>query len=121
MFVKGYCHEEDPIHHRDIPLRGLLHLAILSIIKETPTYGSDICQKLKEKFGIDAPRPLVYTLLRRMERDGLVVSKWSIPGRGPARRVYYITDQGLDYVVSVAKKLRKVLPIIESILRELSE
>ena len=46
----------------NMPVRGLLHLAILKVVKYEPTYGSEIQRILREKFMIDAPRAMVYGL-----------------------------------------------------------
>ena len=109
------------IFHRDIPLRGLLHLAILYLIKRKSAYGGEIHQSLKERFGIDAPRPLIYTLLRRMERGGLITSTWDIRESGPARRMYRITEDGVEHLSRATAKLREAIPIIESIVKALEE
>ncbi len=99
-----------------VPLRGLLHLAILCVVKEGPVHGSEVHRRVRERFGIDAPRALVYTLLRRMEGRGLVVSAWDVEGSGPARRVYRITERGLDHLAAASRVLRRAIPIIEAII-----
>jgi len=121
---KPYHHHP---HHKDVeppplpPIRGLLSLAILCLIKQKPTYGSQVYQDLKEKFGLAAPRPLIYTLLRRLEKGGLVTSTWEIPESGPARRVYRITEEGLDILKDAAVKLREIIPLIEKIIKAIEE
>ena len=105
----------------DHPLRGLLSLAIMCLIKQKPTYGSEIYQNLKEKFGINAPRPLTYALLRRLERNGFITSTWEMPESGPARRIYRITEEGLDVLKDSAVKLKKVIPLIEKIIKAIEE
>ena len=109
------------VHHKSAPMRGLLHACILCIIREKPAYGSEIHQKLKEKFNIEPPKPLVYTLLRRMERSGLIVSTWDIQESGPARRVYKITEEGIEHLRNMANRLKKIIPIIESIIKSIEE
>src|SRR5512139_3524108 len=67
------------------PLRGMLAIAVLGLIKDKPAHGAEIAQSLKDKFEIEAPRPVVYMLLRRLERHGYMVSSWDIQESGPAR------------------------------------
>jgi len=93
----------------------------MCLIKQKPTYGSEIYQNLKEKFGINAPRPLIYTLLRRLERNGFITSTWEMPESGPARRIYRITEEGLDVLKDSAVKLKKVIPLIEKIIKAIEE
>ncbi len=121
MCIGVDCQGEGCIYHGDIGLRGLLNLAILSIILWKPAYGSEIHRELRERFGVNAPRPLIYTLLRRMEGKGLIVSTWDVEGGGPARRVYRITGDGVEYLRGALERLRRVVPIIESIVSFLEE
>src|ERR1035437_2013360 len=70
------------------PLRGLLPIAVLGLIKDKPAHGGDIYQRLREKFDIETPRPVVYLLLRKFEKGGFIVSTWDIQESGPAKRRY---------------------------------
>ncbi len=106
--------------HTDAPLRGLLHIAILGLIKDKSAHGGEIYQNLKEKFKIDAPRGIIYALLRRMEGDSLVVSDWDIQETGPARRIYHITEDGLGYLRGFLERLRRASQMIHILLEEKS-
>ena len=73
-------------------------LAILSLVAETPRHGYEIEQTIEERgmrewteIGFSS----IYYLLKKLEKTGLVESQL-IPthGRGSARRVYQITDEG---------------------------
>ena len=117
------CHERMAEHtgcvcHTEAPLRGLLHIAIISLIKDKPAHGGEIYQILKEKFKIDAPRGIIYALLRRMEGDSLIVSNWDIQETGPARRIYHITEDGLEYLQSFLERLRRASQMIHILLEE---
>ncbi|MHA1617017.1 MAG: PadR family transcriptional regulator [Candidatus Njordarchaeales archaeon] len=100
-------------------LRGVKELLILSIIKERPVHGSEIQKILKERYGLDIPKPIVYMLLRRMEEEGYIISQWEIGGSGPAKRVYRITDEGLDHLNYSIELLEKLKKIIEDVLKEI--
>ena len=108
------------VRHTDAPLRGLLHVAILNLIKDKSAHGGEIYQSLKDKFEIDAPRGIIYALLRRLEGDSLVVSDWDIQETGPARRIYYITDGGLEYLKGFLERLRRASRMIHILLDEKS-
>ncbi len=100
------------------PLRGMLAVAVLGLIKDKPAHGAEIAQSLKDKFDIEAPRPVVYMLLRRLERHGLMVSTWDIQESGPARRKYTITEDGLDYFNQGLERLKKVAKAINQLVGE---
>jgi DNA-binding PadR family transcriptional regulator len=108
----------DCVCHTDAPLRGLLHIAILKLIKDKSAHGGEIHQNLKEKFQIDAPRGIIYALLRRMEGDSLIVSNWDIQETGPARRIYHITEDGLEYLKGFLDRLRRASQMIHILLEE---
>ena len=117
------CHEKMAeltgcVCHTEAPLRGLLHITIINLIKEKPTHGGEIYQILKEKFKIDAPRGVIYALLRRMEGDSLIVSNWDIRETGPARRIYHITEDGLEYLKGSLERLRRASQMIDILLAE---
>jgi PadR family transcriptional regulator, regulatory protein PadR len=104
--------------NNDAPLRGILRIAIIDLIKDKSAHGGEIYQSLKEKFQIDTPRGIIYTLLRRMEGEGLILSNWDIQESGPARRIYRITEDGLEYLKNVLERLKKSRKMINILLRE---
>jgi len=113
----SYCHSEN-ICLKGMPIRGLLHLAILSLVKDKTIHGAEIYRILKEKFKIDVPKPMIYGLLRRMEYFGFLVSKWDVESGGPARRMYKITEEGLEYLKESIENLKKIKNIIDNLLSE---
>ena len=120
MCSEKMAEHSDCVCHTDAPLRGLLHVAILNLIKDKSAHGGEIYQNLKEKFKIDAPRGIIYALLRRMEGDSLIVSNWDIQETGPARRIYHITEDGLEYLKGFLDRLRRASQMIHILLEEKS-
>lgn len=80
--------------------RGTLTLAVLSQLK-TPQYGYSLLQCLEEKNTNIEPGTL-YPLLRRMESQNLLESKWDTSESRP-RKYYVISDYGRT-VFSVLKE-----------------
>jgi DNA-binding PadR family transcriptional regulator len=116
---EGGCHGEGGhIYLKETPVRGLLHLSILNLVKNGPVYGAEIYRALKEKYNIEAPKAIIYGLLRRMEYAGFLASTWDVEGGGPARRKYKITEEGLDYLKDSLENLRKVKGVIDILLAE---
>jgi PadR family transcriptional regulator PadR len=91
-------------------------VAILELVRDEETYGSEIHRNLKEKFNLEEQKPVIYGLLRRMEDMDLLSSKWDTKGGGPARRVYFITEDGVEYLEEALTGLRKVREVIEVLL-----
>jgi DNA-binding PadR family transcriptional regulator len=53
-----------------------------------------------------------------MEYFGFITSKWDVEGGGPARRMYKITEEGLEYLNGSLKSLKDAKKIIDLILAE---
>jgi DNA-binding PadR family transcriptional regulator len=65
-----------------------------------------------ERLGQDDDSPtadpgLLYRTLRQMEQEGLVRSTWDMAKPGPARRVYEITEEGLEHLHVWAINIRR--------------
>ena len=101
---------------KDLPVRGLLHIMIIDLLCEGDMYGAEIYYKIKEKYCIEAPKAIIYSLLRRMERAGYLKSTWDVEGGGPARRIYSITQAGENYYEKSLIGLEKLKEIIEKII-----
>ena len=116
MHRGGGGHHRGELRHVAPHFRGLLHLAILKIVSEKPMHGGEIQRRIRERFGLDVPRAMVYGLLRRMERHGFVVSKWVTGEEGPAKRVYYVTEEGLEYLKRSIERLKEVRKLIDTLI-----
>jgi PadR family transcriptional regulator PadR len=82
-------------------LKGHLDLLLLAVLDGSPLHGYAIIGSLRDRSGgeFDLPEGTVYPALHRLEKDGLVASRWSmIDGR--RRRVYQLTGQGAAALVA---------------------
>jgi len=70
---------------------------ILAILKRGESYGYQIIQQVKSITGgeLDWSEPMLYPFLQRLERDGLIKSQWRLSDKGPLRKYYKLTKQGL--------------------------
>ena len=69
--------------------RGTLTISVLSQMKE-PKYGYALVQSLEEK-GVAIDPNTLYPLLRRLENQGLLESRWETGGAKP-RKYYQRTE-----------------------------
>ena len=70
---------------------------ILSILAATgENYGYQIIQSVKRMTGgaLEWSDGMLYPVLHRLEKDGFIVSQWSISAEGRRRKYYRITDSG---------------------------
>jgi transcriptional regulator len=78
-------------------LKGHLDGLVLAALEVEPAHGYGIIQRLRlrsdEVFTL--PEGTIYPALHRLERDGLVKSRWTTVN-GRKRRVYRITRSGKE-------------------------
>lgn len=87
--------------------RSVLEVAILSSLAESTSHGYNLVDQIEALTGdlVCNDPGSMYRLLRGMEEEGLVSSSWETPEAGPSRRVYVITDQGLEALTMMARSL----------------
>ncbi len=89
------------------PIRGLVQPWLLLSLAIKPAHGYELMDRLAQREDIPDPDPgLLYRTLRQLEAEGLVSSSWDTEGAGPARRVYEITAEGIEYLHAWAINIR---------------
>ncbi|GAA1539970.1 PadR family transcriptional regulator [Actinomadura kijaniata] len=71
--------------------RGTVVLACLALLRE-PQYGYALLETLNDA-GIVVEGNTLYPLLRRLEKQGLLVSEWNTEESRP-RKFYRVSDEG---------------------------
>jgi len=90
---------------------------LLLLIKEKAAHGYDLMSRLQEfGFGEDQDPGMVYRNLRRLEEQGMIMSRWDTSGPGPAKRFYEITAEGSEYLGTWAQTLAKNSERIQAFL-----
>ena len=76
-------------------LKGHLDLLLLAAVQARSAHGYAIIEELRRLSGgtFDLPEGTVYPALHRLERTGLLSSRWS-DETGRRRRVYEVTRRG---------------------------
>jgi PadR family transcriptional regulator PadR len=74
-------------------LRAVLPLLTLTLIGENESYGYQLVERLAD-LGLDVSTGLVYPVLSRLERDGLVSTRKVTSSNGPPRKYFALTAAG---------------------------
>jgi len=76
-------------------IKGHLEVLLLAVVAHQPAHGYALIEELRRRSGdtFDLPEGTVYPALYRLERAGLLSSKWESPD-GRRRRVYRLTKRG---------------------------
>lgn len=99
--------------------RSSAELLILSVLRERPMYGYDIIRELTSRsegyFAME--EGLLYPILHRLEREGLVQSEWRTAETRRRRRYYALSEAGLARAASAVVEWKgfilRVLRIVD--------
>jgi DNA-binding PadR family transcriptional regulator len=93
--------------------RGVLILAVMSQL-ESEQYGYSLITSLSER-GLKIDQGTLYPLLRRLETQGLLESRWRIDEARP-RRYYVLSPQGLILLPRLKSEWRNLVELLNQIL-----
>ena len=100
-------------------MRGFVQPCLLLELAKRPSHGYELMELLGREDDEPAPDPgSLYRTLRMFEEDGLVRSTWETQGSGPARRVYELTAQGMEYLHAWVASLRGTRARLDRFLDE---
>jgi len=90
-------------------LRGVVQPLLLFIIGELPTHGYRIAKELeKRSYGyFRLTGSTIYSALRRLEEEGLVLSSWQQVASKQRRRYYELTEKGRKILNANLAELQK--------------
>ena len=94
--------------------RGTLTLAVLSQLR-VPQYGYSLVQLL-EKSNIVIDQSTLYPLLRRLEKQDLVVSSWDTTESRP-RKYYVLSEYGKEILEQLKEEWEKTSRELYTLLK----
>jgi poly-beta-hydroxybutyrate-responsive repressor len=89
------------------PPRNFIKPCLLLLLKESPSYGYELLDRLPELVGeerVDVGN--LYRVMRALEEEGIVESEWSGDLPGPAKRTYRLSDAGATLLEQWVQALR---------------
>jgi len=97
--------------------KGHLDALVLAVIEAEPAHGYAIVHGLRRRSGqaFRFSEGTVYPALHRLERDGLVRSRWTA-ARGRRRRVYRVTPAGREALAVRRLEWKSFARAVESVL-----
>jgi PadR family transcriptional regulator PadR len=106
----------DPVENLISELRrGTLVLTVLSQL-DRKQYGYSLSQSLAEK-GVEIDQSTLYPLLRRLEKQGLLESEWSVEGPRP-RRYYALSQMGQETLKTLKQEWFTLSDALNQLLRK---
>ena len=74
--------------------RGVLELCLQMLLRGEPRYGYELLSALGQWPALEVAEGTLYPLLRRLERSGVLQSKWVESPSGAPRKYYSLTGPG---------------------------
>lgn len=99
-------------HEQDLR-KGVLVLAVLSQLRTTQ-YGYSLRQALAER-RMPIEEGTLYPLLRRLEAQGLLDSRWQVDG-GPPRRYYELSAGGIELFRELSAAWGSLASVMDDLL-----
>jgi PadR family transcriptional regulator PadR len=98
-------------------LKGHLDALLLAVVASGPAHGYRIVEDLRLRSGgaFDLPEGTVYPALHRLERGGLLASRWTLSS-GRRRRVYHITRRGRSALARQRADWERFAGAVEAVL-----
>jgi PadR family transcriptional regulator, regulatory protein PadR len=83
--------------------KGSLTLAVLATLRDANLYEAEVRCRLEETAGFAISEGVIYPVLRRLKRLGLVEAEWVEPQAGHPRRYFRLTDRGRRSVTELTR------------------
>ncbi|HEX2315606.1 MAG TPA: PadR family transcriptional regulator [Thermomonospora sp.] len=96
-------------------LKGTLEGCVLQIIGGEETYGYAITRRLNDLGFTDVVVGTVYTILQRLERNGLVQVTKRPSEQGPPRKFYVLNDAGREELATFWAKWEYITSRIDKL------
>lgn len=94
--------------------RGSIVISVLSQLK-TPQYGYSLVATLEEK-GMEVDPSTLYPLLRRLEKQELLESKWDTNEARP-RKYYLLSSLGQQVYEELCQEWRRLAARMENMIQ----
>ena len=93
---------------------------LLLLLCQKPDHGYELIQRLTSADFTDGEvdPATVYRHLRRMEREGLIKSRWEAGQAGPARRLYEVTARGRELLWAWSEAISRQREMLAIFLTE---
>lgn len=90
---------------------------ILSILKQGNSYGYLIIKKIKEISGgqMSYTDGMLYPVLHRLEKEGLIKSNWTVEDENRPRKYYEITELGKQALIEEQQQWARVTAVLEGL------
>jgi len=106
-----------PIISKDI-IRGHTTTIVLNILSQGDSYGYEIAKTIRQLSheAYELNEATLYTVFRRLEKNGDIQSYWGDESQGGRRKYYKITEQGTETLKTNVKEWNFAKHVIDDLI-----
>lgn len=94
--------------------KGILEMCILIQLSKQDLYGYELMKIIQQVFP-EVYDGSIYTILRRLKKEGYAETYMrDVPSGGPERKYYRITSSGILYCNETIKEWKKLIKAVET-------
>jgi PadR family transcriptional regulator PadR len=97
--------------------KGFLVYCVLLICSKGDVYSTDIIERM-HRAKLIVVEGTIYPLLSRLQKDGLLEYDWKESVKGPPRKYYHLTGDGLDVLELLKRSSDQLQTAIDRIEKE---
>jgi len=97
--------------------KGVLEFCILSIIRKSEVYPSDIIEQMKAA-GLSILEGTLYPLLTRLKNAELLSYRWEESATGPPRKYFSLTEKGEAFYLELQQTWKQLADAVHQITQE---
>lgn len=94
--------------------KGILEFCILSVIRKSEVYPSEIIVKMKAA-GLHILEGTLYPLLTRLKNAELLSYRWEESNAGPPRKYFMLTDKGEIFYTELEQTWKQLSDAVKSL------
>lgn len=99
-------------------IRGVLEPCLLALVATGDSYGYELASRLAAAGLGPVPGGSLYPALTRLEKQGLVSSRWRAGDGGPGRRYYRLTAAGQRQLATDIERWDSFAATVAGLLRQ---
>ena len=100
--------------------KGVLVLIVMSALSAREYYGYELVEHILAGAGVNVSDGTLYAILVRLKAEGLVRTRWEAAERGPARKYYALSGDGLALLADMTRSWAEIVSGVEAILQDRS-
>ena len=97
-------------------LKGVLDVAVLSVVSEQDVYGYELVKRLRDLGMSEIAEATVYGTLRRLYSAGEMSSYLVASDGGPHRKYYSLTTQGVKSLTTGLKDWASFVSVMDKVV-----